>query len=198
MPVVLFFGCYPTTKITGSWKNEKATKSYKSIFVAALTKNTIIKSTVENDLSFALNSYSVATLKSLDEFPPSFAQDSVPKEEMMTTVKRKGNEAILTISIQKKTTESRYIGGAYTPVGRFGYYGNFWGYYSHWYPYGYNDAYYTQDEIYYLETNLYDAKDEVLIWSAQSKTYTYDALTTFSKEFAKNITERMRKDGIIP
>jgi hypothetical protein len=82
-------------------------------------------------------------------------------------------------------------------MGRFGYYGNFWGYYSHWYPYGYSDAYYTRDDVYYLETNLYDAKDEVLIWSAQSQTYSYDGLATFSKEFAKEITQRMKKDGII-
>jgi hypothetical protein len=198
LPLLLLVACYPSTKITGSWKSEKESKSYKSIFIAALTKNTIIKSTLENDLSFALNSFSIATLKSLHEFPPSFAQDSVPKEEMMSTVKKKGSEAILTISIQRKETESRYVSGVYAPIGRFGYYGNFWGYYNHWYPYGYNDAYYTQNEIYYLETNLYDSKSESLVWSAQSQTYTYDALASFSKEFAKQITERMKKDGIVP
>ncbi|MCE3259608.1 MAG: hypothetical protein K0S12_1249 [Bacteroidetes bacterium] len=193
----MLIGCYPSTKITASWKNEKQVRSYKSIFIAALTKNTIIKSTVEKDLEFALNTYSIATLKSLEEFPPNFMQDSIPKEEMMNTVKKKGSESILTISIQRKETESRYVGGPYAPMGRFGYYGNFWGYYSHWYPYGYSDAYYTRDDVYYLETNLYDAKDEVLIWSAQSQTYSYDGLATFSKEFAKEITQRMKKDGII-
>lgn len=190
--------CYPTSKITGSWKSPKhSDKVYKSIFIAALTGNTVAKSTIEKDLETVLTKYGVSIIKSLDEFPPNFERDSVNKEALIKAVRKKGSEAILTVSLLKKETESRYTSGPYSPMGRFGYYGNFGGYYNYSYPYAYNNTYYTKDEIYYLETNLYDSYSEELIWSAQSQTYSYDGLASHSKEFSKMIGVQLKKDGIL-
>jgi hypothetical protein len=196
--LLLVAGCTPATKVTASWKSPKAgEKSYKSVFVAALMGNTIAKSTLENDIATVLNNHQISTVKSMDEFPPTFANDSVAKEDMMGVVRKQGSDAILTISVLKKETESRYVSGGYAPLNRYGWYGNFWGYYNYWHPYAFNESYYTRDEIYYLETNLYDTNSEVLLWSAQSQTYTFNGLANFSKEFAKGIVEKMKTDGIL-
>jgi len=197
LPLLLLFGCYPTTQITGSWKNPKQTeKKYHSIFVSALTGNTIAKSILEKDIETALNKHGVTATKSIDEFPPAFEKDSVPRSELMRKVKQKGSDAILTISMLRKETESRYVTGPYSPM-TWGYYGSFWGYYNYWYPYTYADGYYTRESIYYLETNLYDSSTEALVWSAQSKTYSYEGLAAFSTEFANIVVEQMKKEGVL-
>lgn len=195
---LIMTSCTSTSKITGSWKSPKQSdKIYKTIFIAALTGNTVAKSTIENDLAQVLSKYGVNAAKSIDEFPPNFKSDSVNKDALMSRVKRKGSEAILTVSLLKKETESRYTRGAYAPMGHFGYYGNFGSYYNNWYPYAYNDSYYTKDEIYYLETNLYDSATEELVWSAQSQTYSFSGLTDHSKEFSKLIADKLKADGIL-
>lgn len=194
----LLVSCYPTSKITGSWKSPKqGDKEYKTIFIAALTGNTVAKSTLEKDLADEFGKYGVSSTKSIDEFPPNFKNDSVQKEAILDRVQKKGNQAILTISLLKKETESRYTTGAYAPMGRWGYYGNFGGYYNYWYPYAFNDSYYTKDEVYYLETNLYDSVSEELIWSAQTQTYSYSGITEHSKDLSKIIAEKMKADGIL-
>jgi hypothetical protein len=194
--VLLIAGCTPSSRITGSWKSEKSHPVH-NVFIAALTGNTVAKSTLENDLEHALMQFSVACVKSINEFPPTFMHDSVPREEIINTVLRKGNEAILTITILKKETESRYAGGPYAPVNRYPYYGTFWGYYNYWTPSAYDPGYYTTNDVYYLETNLYDSRTENLMWSAQSETYSYSGLTAFSKTFAKMITAELKKNNLI-
>jgi hypothetical protein len=198
--ITLIFSCSPTTKITGSWKNPKQPfGEVQTIFIAALTGNIVAKSTLENNISEALDKQHISSIKSVDEFPPSLLKDSIPKEVVMDKIKKKSHQAILTISLLKKKTESRYIRGstAYAPMSRYGYYDNFYGYYSYWSPYAYSPGYYVKDDIYFLESNLYDSKTETLIWSAQSQTYSYEGLSSFSKTFAKVIVKRMKEDGII-
>jgi hypothetical protein len=196
-PLILLVGCSPSTKITGTWKNpEQPIRNYHAIFVAALTGNTIAKSTLEKEVEGALMKRGIVVTKSMDEFPPNFEHDSLPRAELMKRVKVKGSEAILTLSIHKRETESRYLGGPYTPM-MWGYYGNFWGYYNYWYPYSYSPGYYSREYIYYLEANLYNSITEELVWSAQSKTYSYDGLAPFAKEFASLMVSQMKKDGII-
>jgi hypothetical protein len=197
---VILFSCTPTTRITGSWKNpESANKTYATIFVAAMSGNTVAKSTLENDMAEALSKRGVTVTKSIEEFPPTLFKDSITKQVLLDNVKKKKTGAILTITLLKKTIESRYVRGAYTyaPITRFGYYSNFGGYYAYSYPYAYDPGYYTQDEIYFLETNLYDSASERLVWSAQSETYSYDGLSSFSKEFAYMIVDKLKRDGIL-
>jgi len=195
---VLLQCCAPSTYITGSWKSPAPPAPYKSVLVAALTANTIAKSTLENDMAAAL-AKNITVTKSIDEFPPNISGSDSSKREMMEKVRKKNVDAILTISIISKETESRYVSGAnpYDPLG-YGYYDDFWGYYNHWYPSFYGPGYYEQNKVYFIESNLYDSKTEKLVWSAQSKTYSPDDLQPFAKEFANIIAAKMREDGVLP
>jgi hypothetical protein len=194
---VLIVGCAPTTYITGSWKSPAAaTKQYKSILVAAFTNNTIARSTLEKDMAVTL-SKNVTVLKSIDEFPPTVNNTDSSKTVILN--KMKGRiDAILAISIISQETETRYIPGdrPYDPL-NYMYYNDFSGYYNYRYPTLYQPGYYEQNKVYYIETNLYDAENEKLIWSAQSKTYSPDDLEPFSKEFAAVIVNKMQEDKII-
>jgi hypothetical protein len=196
---VLFFSCAPATEITGSWKTQKPiTRSYQKILVSVLSSEVVTRARLESDIAMSLSKHGVTAIKSIDEFPPSLKNDSLDKETIMYNVKKNESDGILTVAILKKETQTRYVPGNYPyPVGRFGFYGNFWDYYSNWYPYAYSTGYYDRDHVYYLETNLYDSRTEDLIWSAQSETYDPANLSAFSKEFSEIITARMQKEGVL-
>jgi hypothetical protein len=195
--VVLLSACSTGTMITGSWKSpDYQSKNYKSILVASLTSHAVAKSTVEKDLADLLNTYGVNAVKGIDLFPPEISNSDSDRTLIMEKVKGKNIEAILTVSLLKKETESRYIGAAYPydPILRYDYYRNFWGYYSYWYPFG--PGYY-DEKTYYFETNLYDVQTENLVWSAQSETYDIVDLSRFSKDFASSIVNKLRADGVL-
>ena len=192
----LVYACKPSTEITGTWMNPRLpSASYEQISVAALTNNINAKTTVENDLQAALTAEGISVSKSMDILPPNFTDDHDDKEDMLTKFRGTGADAILTVSLIDKETETRYVPGSYgyEPMARYNYYGAFWGYYSFWYPRIYSPGYYTTDKTYFIETNLYDINTEELIWSAQSETYNPADLPSFSKEFAETIAREMRE-----
>jgi hypothetical protein len=198
---ILLYGCGPATQITGSWKNSKVkTINAERILVAALTGNTNARQTVENDLTAALQENGYKAIKSMDILPPTFTASKEPdKEVILEKISGTGVDAILTIALINKETENRYVPGSYgyEPIARFGYFGGFWGYYNTWYPTLYASDYYTEGQVYFIETNLYDAKSEELLWSAQSETYNPGGLAGFSNDFAIAVFDKMRDDGVI-
>ena len=193
----LFECCAPSTSITGSWKNPKTSTTYENIMVAALTGNTVVRSTLETGMADALEK-SAHVSKSIDEFPPGINNKDSSKATLMRKMKNKNADAVLTISILSRETESRYVRntGPYAPAG-YVYYNDFGIYYDHWYPSFYDEGYYVQDKVYFIETNLYDTHTQKLIWSAQSKTYSYDNLEPFAKGFASVIVAKLKEDGVL-
>ena len=190
-----------TTDITGSWRSERAgIEPVNSVLVTALTGRTNVRQTVENDLAAALQQNGVRTLKSLDVLPPTFSNGREPdREELMEKINGTDVDAILTVALLDKETETRYVPGSYgyEPIPRFGYYGRFWGYYTAWYPTLSSPGYYEEDKVYFIETNLYDADTEELLWSAQSETLNPNGLDEFSDEFAGVVLKKLRSDGLL-
>ena len=198
--VLTLKACAPATIITGSWKsptNTSASKSYENILVAVLNNHTVEKAALENDLVGELGRYSIKVTKSIDLFPPEVSNSDSDRVAIINKVHSKDIDAILMVSLLSKQTDSRYVQRRYPyNPGRYTYYNDFWGYYSYRYPYAYSPGYYTE-KSYYMETNLYDAKTEKLIWSAQTETYDVDNLTAFSKDYSKAIVNKLAEDGIL-
>lgn len=197
--------CRPSTEITGSWKNPNqravsATENISTILVTALTERTNARQTVENDLAAALEAQGFKTVKSMDVLPPTFTNGQSPdKKELLSRIKETDADAILTIALIDKDTETRYNAGTmdYAPVPRFGYYGTFWGYYNTWSPTLYSPGYYNENKVYFIETNLYDAESEELLWSAQSQTYNPSSLVEFSRDFSRMLVSTMKEEGLL-
>ncbi|CAN5489333.1 hypothetical protein BH10BAC4_BH10BAC4_01790 [soil metagenome] len=183
------------SKITGSWKSNRLVHGYATIMLTALTGNIEAKRTIENDLTLSLQDKGVVVTKSTDAFPPSFTYEA-SKEDMLKKIRQEGTDAILTVTLVDKQTESRYVPGTYSyaPMPM---YNRFWGYYNYWGPMSYSPNYYVQDKIYYLETNVFDADSEELVWSAESQTYNPEDLSGFSEELANILAVKLEKDGII-
>jgi hypothetical protein len=204
VPVIVMFiisSCGSSTEITGSWKADNVdTKKITNVLVTALTDRATARETVESDLVAALRKSGYQSARSMEVLPPTFtASKNIDKSQLLDKIKGTGVDAILTVALLDKETETRYVPGTngYAPVPRFGYYGMFSGYYYNWYPTLYSPGYYAEDKIYFIETNLYDAKKETLLWSAQSETYNPSDLKNFSREFANIVITRMKRDGIL-
>lgn len=203
LSLTILSACGTSTLITGSWRKPNATaNNYKRIFISAITSNVPAKEGVENGLASQLQQRGLMPIKSIDAFPPNYNdRDRSNKTMVMDKILSTNPDAILTIALINKEHETHYVhtgGGAYyNPGFRYGYYNNFWNYYNNWSPSLYNPGYYEEDKVYYLETNLYDAKSEQLIWSAQSKTYNPSGIDSFLKGYVKSILKEMNKDGLI-
>jgi hypothetical protein len=99
-----------------------------------------------------------------------------------------------------KKSETHYVPGttAYSPyMGYGGGYGavGFGGYYGAAHTSMYSTpGYYTEDKTYFMQANLFDAATEKMIWSAQSEAYDPSKISTFSKDYADLLVERMNRD----
>jgi hypothetical protein len=193
---ILLGACAGSSRITGSWKSPKFRGGYNDVMIAALTHDVNAKSTIENDMASAIAARGALVSKSMDIFRPNFTKD-IQKEEMMRRIKNSACRAIVTVSLIHKETTSRYVPGTYGYQPMYGYYGRFWGYYTFMYPTIYSPGYYTQDKVYYLETNVYDAKSEELVWSAQSESYNPQNLSGFSLGLADILADKLFQDGIL-
>jgi hypothetical protein len=194
------FSCRTSsTMITGTWEREGIEKDYNHILVASLSTNVNLKASMERAMEQSLREKGVEASQSIDLIPPKFVDDEDQKRKIINAIRDDGVDAILTVSIIDKDTETRYTPGsaAYAPYPRHRFYGNFWGYYNHWYPRFYTPGYYSEDKIYFIETNLYDAETEDLIWSAQSQTYNPTDIESLSRDFVEEIVGRLAEDNII-
>lgn len=191
--------CGSSTNVVGSWKKPDATaRQFSSVFVSALTTNIPAKSAIENGLQQAL-APRLKVYKSVDVFPPNFESTNMGSQSaLLDKIKSTTADAIMTVALVDKDREERYVRGTpYNPGLRYGYYGRYSLYWGAMAPMYYTPGYYVTDKIYYLETNLFDAKTEELIWSAQSATYNPGSLDSFLKGYVKSVQKQMVADGLL-
>ncbi len=198
--VMIAFSCKTSTEILGSWTNPDANmKSYKSIFVTAISNTIVSREVMENELETMLQKEGVKSETSLEILPSGFKDNADNKEETIEAIRKRGGDAILTVALLDQDSETRYVPGTtmYSPMSYGGYYGRFSGYYSYYNPVMYDPGYYTTDKFYYYEINLYDSKTEELVWSAQSETVNPESAGTFANTFSQEVVEQLIEDGFI-
>lgn len=176
-----------STAITGSWSTDNMqSANYDHIMVAPLISNKTITNEMEDELSMSLMKNNVEAEKGSNLLPQSYISEDMEKEKIIQSIHDRKIDAILTVSLVDQEAETRYVMGnpAYTPVAAYPYYQTYWGYYDNMYPNVYREGYYVVDHKYYIETNLYDAKTERLIWSAQTKTHDPATIESFADDFS--------------
>lgn len=199
------YACSPATKITGSWTSpDRNPEGYRNLFIAAIVDNIQARQTVENDFREKLKILRISSEISSEKIKPTIWQKSeLDQEHIMEIVSQNGFDGILTMTLIDHESEERYVQGAmvYNPMimqgwswGRRGTFGGYWIFH---YPMMASPGYVVEDNKYIIEINLYDAKTELLIWSAQSKTLNPSSLTKFSSEFSTVVLERMLEEGVL-
>ncbi len=197
---LLLSSCGPSVKTTGSWVNKEKlpAQPYKSVFIVALTANLEAKTTLELDLQSAAEARGLKAYKSIDEFGPVASLESLPvKDALLRKIRELGCEAIFTVALVDKQSETRYVPGnstIYTPYTMYGgYYGTFGGYYAYGASTMYTPGYYTTDKTYFIESNVFDAKTEDIMMSVQSKAENPSSIEKGSKEYMATIVYELDK-----
>jgi hypothetical protein len=193
------------TRITASWINPDIShitpaNGSHSVFIAALIRNMNLRYKLENSFAYAAEKRNIKTVKSTAVFAPNYNNDLPSQDQLMSVINRANVDAILIVSLINKESETWYVpdsGSGYAPYSRFGWYGGFYRYYNHWYPIVSDSGYYAIDKTYYLETNLYNAKNDSLIWSAQSETVNPTSTDLFARDYPKKLVKEMIKDGLL-
>jgi len=204
--IFLVISCGPSQKITSSWINPelKERPGYKKIFIIALAQNPGYKATIEQDLAYAATAKKLQVVKSSEFFQPDFTsagtKSPVDKEVILAKVREAGCDVIMTIALVDKKSETHYVPGttAYSPYMGYGVgYGavGFGGYYGVAYSSMYSTpGYYQQDNTYFFQANLFDAATEKMLWAAQSEAYDPSKISTFSRDYAALLVERLDRD----
>lgn len=202
--LLMLMGCGSSTQVTASWKNDQETREpYSSILLASFSEDLSLRQSLEAEFMTRLQNRDVTAIRSIDVFSPDFFSGNEPsKEELEQILKEVNAEAIMTITLINIEEDERFVPGRrmgpmYAPMGRFGYYGNFFGYWDHWQGAGWNQGYYRTDRNYFMETNLYDASSMKLIWSAQSRTINPSDIQEFAKEYVDVLKAEMREENLI-
>ncbi len=194
---IYLVSCGSSQKITSSWVNKEAdlTKKYSAVFILAMTQNQAARNIVETDLAKEAVAKGYKVYKSSEYFTPQFTKESAPtKETILAKATELGCDAIFTVSLVDKTSETRYVPGtvSYAPYSRYGY--GFGGYYGYMSPTMYSPGYYTTDKTYFMEANLFDAASEKLVWSAQSEAYDPGSISKFSRDYTMLLTDKLNQD----
>lgn len=198
----MLLACSPSTRITGSWVDPAAKGKVadgKTVFLAFLARNIEVRTKMENELAAQAAQRNIKAVKSSDYFSPDFYQKLPTEKELLSRIRNTGANAILTISLINKESETRYVPGTrrYAPFPYYGWYGGFYSYYRYWHPMFGDPGYYVTDKIYFLETNLYDMETDKLLWSAQSQTVSPGSIDNFVKTYPQVLIAQLVKDGVL-
>jgi hypothetical protein len=203
------------TKITGTWKAPEA-RSYKDFFVAVLSKNLPARSALEHDISGRLKHEGVKATQSLDVLSHSEKVDTEEeKKAAVEKIQSLGHDAIITVTLVRRTEEDRYVPGAnsYAPTnigtgsGYYnparggnpgpGSYGSFGRYYTSASSVYTTPGYYEKDKTYFVESRIFDVKTSKLVWSAQSETFNPGEITTASSDFSLVMVDAMKNANLV-
>lgn len=205
---VTLASCGSNTSIVSSWKDPNATLSkenFKKVLVVALAKDESTRRATENRIASinptVLNpSYNYLNQQNLD----------LTQEQKISIVQSEGFDGAITLRFIRADKQTEYVPGTANYYGGMGYPGMGYGYvggygmgygagFGGWYgayaPAYYTPGYYQENVYYYIETNIFDLKNNKLVWSATTKSLDVSDINTTVDEIMEACVQQMKADG---
>lgn len=160
--------CTASTQLTNSWTDPTAANSrFQKIVVVGATPKTTTRRTYEDAFGKELQARGISTISSY-----TFAgEGQIDKDAAISKLKELGADGVIVTRLVDKETYQTYYPPTYSAVAApSAYYGGWYGYYSMGYSYMSTPGYTEENKVYRLETNLYDVKNDKLIWSGLTET----------------------------
>ena len=153
-----------TTKITSAWKDEAYQKNPHKIMVIAVDKRTGNRRIFEDEFVKELTTRGTDAIAGYKVLPDEKQSN---RAVIAAKMKEQGADAVLITRLVKKKIVHTYVpGSAYYPPS---YYDTWHDYYGYGSQAMYTPGYMAENEYAVMETNLYDAGNDKLIWSASSE-----------------------------
>ena len=166
----------------------------KKMLVASILENYLIRQEFEDEMKKQLAKYDVDGVQSYMVLPP---KNEMMEGELKQRIKESSLDSVLVIRPKsvRKETEEVVTGGIWVPPP--GYY-NFWPYWNTAYGDFYPTSSYTKENIVVrVELNLYNTKDEKLVWSGETDTIYSKDFEKLGKDYAKTLVGQLKKDKLI-
>jgi hypothetical protein len=198
--LVLALASCSSTKVTNSWKaNDAGNLNSKKVLVLAISNNTndmAARINMEQELANNLRESNINAVSASTEFNPQTFRN-MNEQRALRMLRNRGYDDVLSIVMLDKSKEQHYTPGTvmYEPYGA--YYSRFWGYYRTIYGRVYTPGYYTTETNYFWESNLYDLRNNKLLYSVQSKSFDPSSEESLSKEYSRQIVKDMVKQGLL-
>ena len=185
--LVLLPSCSPTTKLASVWRDDGYQNHPKKMMIIGEFKNPGNRRLFEDEMVKQLKALGIDAVVSYAAIPE---RTEVDRETITAKMNELGADAVLIARVVDKKTVSTYVPGTVRP-GYPGYGGGWHGYYA------YSQSYTVQDEFAVLQTNLYDLKNDKLIWTAVSETWITENNESLIRSFTKVIVERLASDKML-
>ena len=166
----------------------------KKILVASIMENYLVRQEFEDEMKKQLTKYSVEGIQSYMVLPP---RNEMMEGELKQRIKESSLDGVLVVrpKAARRESEEVVMGGIYVPPP--GYY-TFWPYWNMAHGTFYPTTSYTkQNTIVRVEVNLYNTKDEKLIWSGETDTVYSKDFAKLGKDYAKSLVKQLKKDGVV-
>jgi len=194
----LLAGC-SSTRIVTSWHDESVPSgTIKKPLVLALANKQVIRARLEDELVRALRASGVDAMQSYRVFPdlnaatPETIKDRLPElDRDSVLVTRLTDVKTETVNVPAQTTV--YPGGGYAVPAH---YDRFGSYYAHSYSVVSSPASSYEFKIYALETNLYDARNEKLVWTAATETDDTTSVDSAISDIVKVVMENIKQSRL--
>lgn len=166
MLIAMLITACATTKLTLAWKDPMYQGQPRKIMVIGVAKKPVNKRIFEDEFVRQLKSRGTDAVASYTVMPDEKQGDHAV---IAAKMKELGADAVLISRLVSKKTVHTYVPGSvnYPPPS---YYDNWRDYYGYGSQFVYTPGYTAEDEYALMETNLYDAGNDKLIWSAASET----------------------------
>ena len=181
-----------TTQMDSTWKDPAYRGHPSKIIVIGVAKSPAMRRIFEDEFTGQLQAHGVNAIASYSELPDSQHGDDAAIAEKVT---QRGVDTILiTRLVSKKTVQVLVPGTPYFPPP---YYGSWRDYYSYGQQAMYTPDRVVEDEFAVIETNLYEASNNKLIWTASSQTAMNGSSQSLVKNYVGVMVNSMIAQGLL-
>lgn len=181
-----------TTQINAIWKDPSYQSRPAKIMVIGVAKNPLNRRLFEDEFVMQLKARGTEAIASYTVIPDSQQDDHVA---IAAKVKELEADTVLVTRLVSKKTEHVYVPGTvyYPPP----YYGTWPDYYGYGYRYIYSPGYIAENEYAVIETNLYETRNDKLVWAASSETLISDSDKNLIKSYIGIMVNTMLEQGLL-
>ena len=167
---------------------------FKKMLVASIMENYLIRQEFEDEMKKQLAKYGVEGVQSYMVLPP---KNEMMEGELKQRIKESSLDSVLVVRPKSVRTETEEVvtGGIWAPPP--GYYA-FWPYWNMAYADFYPTSSYTKENVVVrVEFNLYNTKDEKLVWSGETDTIYSKDFEKLGKDYAKTLVGQLKRDKVV-
>lgn len=167
--------------------------------MVAITKNPGNRRIFEDEFVSRLKEHGTDAVAGYKRIPD---QQQGNRQNIADTMKAEQADAVLIVRLINRKIVQTYVPGTVAPYGAWydrypSYYGTWPDYYGYGWQAMYSPGYVAEDEYAFIETNLYQAGNEKLVWSATSETEVRGSDPKFIKSYVDAMIDSLIKHNLV-